>query len=513
MNHHDMNHKLLFGLLAALLGLLPTHAEVDLNYEAGLTLNAGDHTLAPYYITANRYGTVTQQYGTQLNASLFHRMDTTSRFSWGAGVELWGGWTSSTSYLNLADPANPVAHNEHPARVWLQQVFGEVKYRGLMVIAGAKHRGSPLLNDMLSSGDLVHSANARPMPGLTAGFVNFQNVPFTRGWLQIAGEIGYYKPADTKWLEHHYNYANHFLTTGTWFHYKNIYFRTHPMKPVVLTLGMQAACQFGGDYVTYQNGTPTRTIHQESNAKAFWKAFIPGSGSSNTGDKYYEGNHVGSWDIRLDWHINPAHTLRAFHQHLWEDGSGIGFRNGFDGLWGIEYKAWKPAWVSGATIEYIDLTNQSGPIHWAPKDHAGTPLTDEATGADDYYNNYAFNGYQNRGMAIGSPMVKGTIHNRDGYLRFTDNRIRGFHVALCGDLSTVLSYRAMAGYRKSWGTPFEPRVKPASDTSWMLEATYKAPRQFQLKAQIAGDHGTLYGNNFGCLLSISYNGLFTLGKK
>ena len=93
----------------------------------------------------------------------------------------------------------------------------------------------------------------------------------------------------------------------------------------------------------------------------------------------------------------------------WEDGSGIGKLNGFDGLYGIEYSSGNKSIINGAVVEYLDFTNQSGPIHWAPNDFPGTTIKVQATGADDYYNNYAYNGYQYYGMSIGSPFIKSPL--------------------------------------------------------------------------------------------------------
>ena len=58
-----MNHQL--SLLVAAVLPLAMSAQVDINYEAGVTTNAGNSDLAPHYILANQGGTVTQQYGTQ----------------------------------------------------------------------------------------------------------------------------------------------------------------------------------------------------------------------------------------------------------------------------------------------------------------------------------------------------------------------------------------------------------------------------------------------------------------
>ena len=346
------------------------------------------------------------------------------------------------------------------------------------------------------------------MMGVGGGFVNFQTVPLTHGWLQVNGEVGYYKPGDNQWLEHHFNYYNHFLTTGWWMNYKNFYFRSHPDKPLVVTVGMQAACQFGGTINTYMNGTLVETVKQNTNAEAFFKALIPGHGGSHQGDKvFFEGNHLGSWDVLLDYRLRGGAHLRAYCQKPWEDGSGIGFRNGFDGLWGLEWRSAQPGWVTGAVLELLDLTNQGGPIHWAPADHEGTTITTPVTGMDNYYNNYAFNGYQNRGMAIGTPMTRSPLYNRDGHLNFDHTVLRGVHLAVKGQLSAQLRYRVMGSWRRSWGTLEQP-VPHVDATSLMVEATYTPARvpALECTAQLAIDRGKLLGNNAGALVSVTYHG-------
>lgn len=503
-------------LISALLLLIPLAigAQTPFDWQVGMTVNAGDSELAPYYIASNRGGTVTQQYSTLFNAAVMHNMDTTRRLSWGAGVELWAGWASSATY-GLTPATLGVTHDTHPARVWVQQAWAEGKYRAVYVTLGAKRKGSALLNDDLSSGDLTRSANSRPMVGIGGGLIQFQSVPFTKDWLQISGELGYYKPCDDKWLENHYNYYNHFITTDWWYNYKNLYFRSHPGKPFVFTIGMQAACQFGGTNSTYMNGVLVNTVEQKADAEAFFKALIPNRGGSHGGDKaFYEGNHLGTWDVMLEYKFHNGAKLRGYCQSPWEDGSGIGLRNGFDGLWGLEYRAANSGWLTGAVVEYIDFTNQSGPIHWSPTDHEGTTLTTNVTGMDDYYNNYAFNGYHNRGMSIGSPMIKSPLYNTDGHLRFDHNAVRGFHAAIKGNLGSQWRYRAMGSWRKSWGSRVQPIANAITATSLMLEATY-SPAQvpgLECGAQLAMDHGDLYGNNVGGLISVTYHGNFTLGK-
>ena len=487
----------------------------DLKYKLGFLANAGNSELAPYYISSNCGGTTTQQYSALVYAAAkLWNSNLHKRFSWGAGLEVWGGYASSAGYQRYAGNGQFEEQKQHPARVWIQEAYLAANYRSIFAVAGQARKASPIVNGELSSGDLVWSNNARPPVGLRAGFINFQNIPFTKGWVQIQGEFGYFRQLDDKWLENHYNYYNHFITTDYWLHYKSLHLRTNPSEPVVFTIGAQAACQFGGTAKYYKDGHLDRTIKMDADAKAFWRTFIAGSGGNSTGDSFVEGNHLGTWDIALEGHLTESKLLRAYTQWLWEDGSGIGKMNGFDGLWGIEFRQFGHYLVSGAVIEYIDFTNQSGPIHWTPNDRPGTPITSHSSGADDYYNNYIYNGYQSRGMSIGSPFVKSPLYNQDGYMRYRDNLLRGFHAAIQGWLHEDWSYRLKASYRKAWGTPIIPRAGSVDDFSMALQLNYRPSYgPWCVNATVAMDRGNLYGNNWGGMLGITYSGAFNFKKR
>ena len=484
------------------------------SYRFGILLNAGDSELAPYYISSNQGGCITQKNSALAYASVRHAMNKSTRLSWGAGLTLVGGYTSSAGYERYVGNGQFEVQKQHPARVWLQEAYVEGKYRSIFAVAGQSYKQSPIVNGALSSGDLVWSRNARPPVGLRAGFIDFQDIPFTKGWVQIIGEFGYFREFDDKWLENHYNYYNHFITTGTWLHYKSMHFRTKPTQPFVFTIGAQSSCQFGGTADYYEDGQVTRTVKMDADAKAFWRTFIAGSGGNSAGDSFVEGNHMGTWDIALEYKLKPGEKLRAYTQWLWEDGSGIGKMNGFDGLWGLEYRNDNyHKLITGAVIEYIDFTNQSGPIHWTPNDRPGTPITSHSSGADDYYNNYIYNGYQNRGMSIGSPFVKSPLYNQDGYMRYRDNVLRGFHAAIDGHFHYSWEYTLMGSYRKAWGTPLIPRAGSADDFSMMLEVRYLSWDVWKFYGRIALDRGSMYGNNFGACLGISYSGAFNFKKR
>lgn len=486
-------------------------AEHSTSYGASLITNVGNGDFAPSYIMANNGGVFTQPNSLLARAQMEYALTDVGRFSFYIGGDVIGGGSSATKYGLYDVAAGKNNYRDVSAsKVWLQQLYGTAEFRNVFLTLGMLERGSVFVNQELSSGDMCLSGNTRPMPGVAAGFIDFCNIPLTGGWVQICGELGYFKVLDSKWLENHYNYRNYNITTGYVFHYKYLHLRTNPSKPFSLTIGMQSACQIGGKSITYFNGAKLSEVSAKIGVKQLLKAFVPGSGGSG-GDTYYEGNHLGTWDVMGRYRLASGDEVKVYYQSPWEDGSGIGKLNGFDGLYGIEYMSSRQGIIDGAVIEYIDLMNQSGPIHWAPGDFAGTPMQGEATGADDYYNNYFYNGYQYNGLSLGTPLIRTAIYNTDGYLRITDNRLRGFHAAVTGHLTPDVKYVAKIGYRRSHGTPLVPLIKSRSATSMLIEGSYNCTGKLEgltVKGQVAGDFGSLLGNNFGVMVAVSYNGLF-----
>lgn len=496
-------------------------AETPLCYRAEVSGTVGTGDFTPYYIMSNNGGVRTQAFSGNLRAAAHKDFDLSRRFSYSFGADVIGGYASSVDYLRYrpseTGEGEMFPQDCRPAAVWLQQFYGEIKYRGVFLSVGMKERKSPLFNDRLGSGDFVQSNNARPVPQVRVGFVDFQDIPLTRGWVQIRGELAYGRYVQDSWLEHHYNYRNSFITTGAWFNYKSAYLRSKPSMPFSVTAGMQMGGQFAGTARTYRDGVMVNEDIYDLTFKSFWHMLVPGAGGSNVGDsEYVYGNTVGSWDVMARYRFQDGTRVKAYVQWPFEDGSGIGKLNGFDGIWGLEYESGNPeAIVAGAVVEYIDFTNQSGPIHWAPGNTPGTWMTTPSTGNDSYYTNFRFNSYSNLGMSQGTPFIPSVIYNCNGYMSVTDNRVRGFHVGVSGRVIDGLHYRFLASYRRSWGSYSVPRLAVACDASFMLEGIYSVGRfpGLDVCCQIAVDRGTLLGNNFGVMLSLSYSGVLNLFSK
>lgn len=497
--------------LASMLIPLGLGAAETVNWEASLGGIASSGDFSPYYINSLTHGRYSQGYTLQAEAAAWRPLDTSRRFSWGYGADVIAGATSSVGYERYDGATQKwFTHSERPSAVWLQQLYGEVKYRSVFLYAGMKEETSALLNQKLTSGDLIESGNTRPIPQVRAGFIDFQDIPFTDGWVQIQGEVAYGRMLQDGWLRDHYNYYNYHITTGAiYYNYKRCFFRTKPSKPLSLTIGMQAAGIFGGYNRYYKKGELTKVLRHSTKLKTFFKMLIP---TEDGGDAFYTGSNLGCWDINLRYRFPSGHEVKAYTQWLWEDGSGIGKLNGLDGLWGLEYKAPRKGYISGAVIEYFDFTNQSGPLHFAPGDFEGTTITDHASGGDDYYNNYTQNSYAYFGQAIGSPAFLAPIYNRSGYAGFRANAMRGFHVGVEGDITDEISYIFKGGYRKAWGNGSFLLPAPVHLSSVMVSGQWSPARVkgLTLNASLELDRGNMPCNSFGALVGVKYSGLLNL---
>ncbi len=502
-------------LLAAIAAgaVAAARAEYPVNYEGNVTLGAASGDFAPFYIASLDHGRNTQSLTSKIEAKVWRPMKMSDRFSYGFGVDLIGGYSSAVDYERFYPGSGWGTHGVRPATAWIQQLYGELKYRRVFLTVGMKETGSKMLNNRLTSGDIVESGNTRPIPGARAGFIGFVDIPFTRGAVQIAGEVAYGKFVDNGWLKDQYNYYNDHLTTGEWFNYKCIYFRTDPRQRFSVTAGLQAAAEFGGYEQFYDKGRFTQEFNYPATFKTFLKMLVPINDHEEGG--FYTGNHLGSIDLKLRYRLRNGAEVMAYLSNPWEDGSGMGKMNGFDGLWGIEYKAADPnSVVSGAVIEYLDFTNQSGPIHLNPADFNGITITGHASGSDDYYNNRSHRAYANYGMGIGTPMVMSPAYNVNGYPSYMTNLTRGFHIAVEGRVSPVVTYRVKGGYRKAWGNGQFILPRPISLTAVMAEAEWKpaSVKGLTLNGKVELDRGTMPGNSFGALVSVKYDGIFNLKK-
>lgn len=515
--------KYLFHLFILITFPLSLKAEYSFTIGGELNLGAGSNDFAPFYLHSNNHGKITQSKNAQLDIWAADSLDISKRFDFSWGIEAIGGYANKVDYRRY-DPETKTWYNnpQGPAAIWLQQLYAEVKWRCLYLSVGLKDRNSCFVDQELSSGDLLWSGNSRGIPEVRIGFVDFQNIPWINGWLQADLCLSYGKFVDTDWINNHFDYWSGKRNPGSFWTYKRIALRTKPSKPFSFQFGFQMSGIFGGNTYRYGDGILQQTIDNYGGFKDFFLMLLPLD--SHTHEGYKTGDHKGTWDIAARYRFKGGETLRAYTQWFWEDGSSLLKENGWDGLWGLEFKLNRRWWISGAVAEYLDLTHMSGPISYSPgyNNTGGANLPFQAHGRDGYYTNFYYRDYVNYGLNMGTPMVQGILFNtgvnknnpEEGVDKLEPNngsihyfRVRAFHLAIEGAIGPNCDYVVKYSHRKAWGDTNTYRLlNPIQADSFIAAATYNLPQVpgLSLSAAIAVDHGSIPSNAVGGMVTVGY---------
>lgn len=472
---------------------LATHVTYDLTTEAAV--GTGDYTA--FQLTANRHHVL----ATRPNTAYLR-----------GAVNVEHAFNKNLSLAGAVDLIGAV-HADH--RVYLQQAYLNLSWKGFFLEAGSREQKQVVRDDLLSTGSFVKGTNAKPIPQVHFGTNDFWTVPYTKGWLQVNFDFGYGKFMDSGYREDQFNdhEVNRQYAKGIWYHQKHLYLRSNPEKPIFITVGIEHAVQFAGEKFLYKDGKLVGN-KKSLDLKSFWKVILPGGDSqyfeNDAMEDWVWGNHVGVMTAQIGWNINKDHQVQAYLDNPFEDGSGIRKGNGWDGLWGIQYsnKAAGRQYVRGAVFEYFQSTNQSGPLHWDSGDYPKPirdQITDLVTGKDEYYNHSFYGSYAHFGMTPGNPLIPSPIYNKDGYLAYRDNRVKGWSLGVDGEITDHLSYLVKGAYREGWGTYDRPLATRHHSFDALLQGIYHTG-PWQFSAAYAFDKGNIFGDCSTFDFKISYHG-------
>lgn len=457
--------------------------------ESSVTASSGD--FAPLWLTSNRYGLGSvEPYSNYERAAIGRDIGFDEGRRWGFGYAL--------------DVAVAFGHTR---TAMVNEAYLEGRFRKLSLTLGAKRQPVEARDMELSSGGLSLGANARPIPQARLD-ISWFAFPGTREWWQwkLHGSIGLTTDGlwQEKWNNGAWRYSRHVL-----YHEKALYWRFGNTKvfPLTYELGLQMATQFGG---TTYNGdgrgfASHTTFHHPTDLRAFWNALTcQGSDQTDGLQPNTAGNTLGSYVMALQYHGRQWQG-RAYFERFFEDQSMLTVQYGIrDMLIGAEATLPKNRWVSKAGLEFVTTTNQSGAVY---HDRSAN-IHDKMNGRDNYYNHLLYAGWQHYGLTLGNPLITSPLYNktfgREGMLKFYNNRIKAWHVALTGDPSEEWHWRLLATFSRNWGSYEYPLSDCLRQSYSMAEASY-APAWaagWQATAAIAFDHGSLLGNSFGAQLTL-----------
>ena len=223
------------------------------------------------------------------------------------------------------------------------------------------------------------------------------------------------------------------------------------------------------------------------------------------------GSGLGAYLVRLDYQLKNKDVISAYKQHFFEDGSGFGFQNYRDGLYGVEYKSPRKTLLSGAVFEYVYTKSQTSPIHFNYEmDDKHYHLFKKGNGNDHYYNHCEYTaGHSYYGRTKGTPLFLSPEYNRDGNLGFTSSRIIAFHLGIEGYFHPALQYRLLTTTGQSWGTYYIPFTNVKKGVASGLDLIYSSPKiqGLDLKLSLGFNKGEFFSDDaFGGGITITKRG-------
>lgn len=489
--------SLIFYILSAV-SLLPVFGQADCmpenctTYRIETTGSAASGEQTPFWIVSNRYGTIPLESGNGLLcAGVFHNQQLENQFHWAAGIDLI---YAAPRYKNM----------------FAQQIYAELGYKSLLLSIGSKERYHSIIDRNVSSGDMVLSPNARPFPEINLSLPEFTILPYTKGWIQVKGDFAVGRSFDKSYLIDHtsksnksFTYVNHVL-----WHHKSGFLRLQDSRndfPFFGILGGEHWVQWGGESTDPEMGKQPQSL------KDFLRVLAGKEGGTEatlSAQLNVLGNHYGSFYFATGYQNKTWGTIQAYHQHYFEDMSGIELSNGFDGLWGIEFASRRLSWIKKIVLEYLITKDQSGPMHFIAFDrdkHSG-----RGGGWDDYYNNGEYTtGTSYFGRSLGSALIISPEYNENGDVKFTNNRLKCWHIGINGDISARLSYRLLFTSMQGWGQSFTPFLDIKSSVATLAEIHYTNPhlKGWAFGGAIAFDTGNMIEKNQGFYLSIQKQGI------
>ena len=452
--------------------------------EAQVSFSSGQNT--PFWLVSNKMGlsSIKKNNG-YIRMGVFRDMDEDRKFSWGAGVDLVGAYNFTSSFV-------------------IQQLYGEIKYRCLGAMVGSKEIYGEFNNPRLSSGNMLYSGNARPIPQVRVGIPEFTVIPYTKNWLAIKGYVAYGMFTDDGW-QRDFAAPGSKRTEHVLYHSKGLFLRVGDVArhPWAVEGGLEMAAQFGG-----KSYIGDKVIDMPNGIKDWFKVFFPQGGDSSTpmGEQTnVYGNHVGTWSLGVTYNPTPDWGFRAYYQHFFEDHSQLFFDYEWkDGFWGIEVSFPKNPVIGKFVYEYLYTKDQSGAVY----NDTSASIPEQVSGIDNYYNHGIYTGWQHWGMGIGNPLIVSPIYN-NGQIYFRSNRLIGHHVGFEGQPLEELGYRVLCSFTRNWGIYSNPLPEVENFYSGMLEVTY-TPKWLEGSAgilSIGADRGALLGNSFGVMFTFRKSGI------
>ncbi|GAB4031929.1 capsule assembly Wzi family protein [Spirosoma gilvum] len=398
---------------------------------------------------------------------------------------------------------NPVANvgSTHP--FLLPEAHLKLAIGSIELYAGRRRDVIGLGDSLLSSGFIIGSGNALPIPKIQIATRGYVPLKFLKNFVSINA-----------------GYAHGWFTDayiqGSYLHQKYLYWRFgKPTASLKVHIGMNHQVQWGGqaDYLlnspyAEQGRLPSSFKYYGNVVMASRPTDYENQDYTSFDGSYRIGNHVGGHDFGVELTTYHASIL-IYYQHPFEDVSGLLFQNLPDGLFGFRWKRPSPAHLTGLQVnhvvaEFLTTLYQSGATFWR--------INSSYQGKDNYFNHSQYQqGWSYQGRSIGTPFIATALELKSDISQaaptfFADNRVQVYYIGMSGQFSKCTKWTTRLAYSRHYGTYDFPFITPLNQTSFLATALMpvsKGNRAF-LYTSIAFDTGQVYAQTVGLSLCFLY---------
>ncbi len=483
--------RILASILVFFLSVAAYAQKWSLEWDAYARTALGTGEYLPFWARTGEDGTLpvasaeTMSVGTQI------RYDASCGLYFQAGAKVVGA-AGAKSLLN-----------ENPVYGMVDRLYVSGGWRRIHLDLGMKPQERELSDLTVSGGNVLYSRNSRNMPGINlhTDWLSWDRIP----WIGIKGNLAHYRMTGDR------------CVMNTLLHNKGVAGFLKLGKRVEIMAGFDHYAQWGGYSDVYGQ--------QLQSFKDYLNVFFGKKGGDDalwTDQNNVFGNHLGREWARISWKADDF-TMTFQYDKMFEDNSGMVFRNFPDGVWTLEFAfRRRDAFVTDIAYEFINTTWQTGPLHDRPatedelaKQDPDDPFYGKIVlgGCDNYFNNSPYNsGWTHYGRVIGLPLIIPAAPGADGITRgVINNRVRGHHLGIKGVCASV-PYKFMSTFTQNFGLYHQSKDSFFSNTPWQLSLALEADITSCLKnlpiglnLGIYGDVGEMYRNSFGFTLKISYS--------
>ncbi len=380
-------------------------------------------------------------------------------------------------------------------RYWIQEGYLSIQKNRYRFLVGRTKENLGSINNNLTSGSLIVSPNALPVPKISFSLPQYKTIDIHGIAVGVKGGIAH------GWLD------KGVYDEAPYLHEKWLYLRLKNER-YSLSLGLVDEAQWGGS--TKENGK------QPDSFSDFIRVFFgaPGPKTAIKNEQINSlGNHLGIWDLRIGLKKSD-YDFTFYFQHPFEDHSGANWLLNYkDGLWGILYQSQlEDRLIDKFVLEFLYTMDQSG----------SEGASDSTYGWDDYYNNYLYiGGWVYSGRVIGTPLFTLGINQARDWNHIENNRVIGIHTGVMGEIASVFHYRALLTYTRNYGTYFDRNQSKLlgnqykyrggiSQFSWRYDIgipIYSDQSSLSVVFSMAGDKGELFNDTNG--YSVTLNWVFS----